>query len=264
MDAASLNRDCDCVRPVPGWAAKGLPAEGPASPPALGLTAPHLFADVPLFADATDLDAIRGFVHAVDAAAALTRERGALMGFDFHLTPEGPRLIEINTNAGGALLAVRTLDAVTPGDATAVFEAKVADMFRAEWEAAGKPGGRLRSVAILDQDPAMQFLFPEFLLYSEIFARSGIEPVICAPGELVFDGTFLWARGQRVELVYNRWTDFALATAEAAPLRAAWQAGAIALTPNPDIHAALSDKRRLVELSERFPIVPPTVLVTPD
>ena len=29
---------------------------------------------------------------------------GAFMGYDFHLTPAGPRLIEINTNAGGALV----------------------------------------------------------------------------------------------------------------------------------------------------------------
>jgi hypothetical protein len=26
------------------------------------------------------------------------------MGYDFHLSPDGPRLIEINTNAGGAFL----------------------------------------------------------------------------------------------------------------------------------------------------------------
>ena len=30
--------------------------------------------------------------------------RGAFMGYDFHLTEVGPKLIEINTNAGGGLL----------------------------------------------------------------------------------------------------------------------------------------------------------------
>ena len=30
--------------------------------------------------------------------------RGAFMGYDFHLAHDGPRLIEINTNAGGAFL----------------------------------------------------------------------------------------------------------------------------------------------------------------
>jgi hypothetical protein len=29
---------------------------------------------------------------------------GVFMGYDFHVTPAGPRLIEINTNAGGALV----------------------------------------------------------------------------------------------------------------------------------------------------------------
>src|SRR5690606_9956659 len=30
--------------------------------------------------------------------------RGVCMGYDFHLGPHGPKLIEINTNAGGAWL----------------------------------------------------------------------------------------------------------------------------------------------------------------
>jgi hypothetical protein len=43
----------------------------------------------------------------VDAGAdALVRfepgNRGVFMGYDFHLGADGPRLIEINTNAGGA------------------------------------------------------------------------------------------------------------------------------------------------------------------
>ena len=29
---------------------------------------------------------------------------GVFMGYDFHLGPDGPKLIEINTNAGGALV----------------------------------------------------------------------------------------------------------------------------------------------------------------
>ncbi|MFP3458556.1 hypothetical protein R0J89_20105, partial [Psychrobacter sp. SIMBA_152] len=31
---------------------------------------------------------------------------GALMGYDFHLGRDGPQLIEVNTNAGGAFLNV--------------------------------------------------------------------------------------------------------------------------------------------------------------
>ena len=36
------------------------------------------------------------------ARAPMQPDFGLFSGFDFHLTPEGPRLIEINTNAGGA------------------------------------------------------------------------------------------------------------------------------------------------------------------
>ena len=49
------------------------------------------------------------FAHEVDAGAPeiarfVPGNFGVFMGYDFHLTPAGPRLIEINTNAGGALL----------------------------------------------------------------------------------------------------------------------------------------------------------------
>ena len=30
--------------------------------------------------------------------------RGVFMGYDFHLAADGPKLIEVNTNAGGAFL----------------------------------------------------------------------------------------------------------------------------------------------------------------
>ena len=36
---------------------------------------------------------------------------GVFMGYDFHLGGDGPRLIEINTNAGGALLNASMFDA---------------------------------------------------------------------------------------------------------------------------------------------------------
>ena len=51
----------------------------------------------------------RAYQQRVDAEAdEFTREApgnfGVFMGYDFHLTPAGPKLIEVNTNAGGALV----------------------------------------------------------------------------------------------------------------------------------------------------------------
>ena len=51
--------------------------------------------------------------HVLAQAPALARlpvkSAGVFMGYDFHLTEDGPRLIEINTNAGGGLLNLATL-----------------------------------------------------------------------------------------------------------------------------------------------------------
>ena len=41
---------------------------------------------------------------APDVARFAPGNHGVFMGYDFHLTAAGPRLIEVNTNAGGALL----------------------------------------------------------------------------------------------------------------------------------------------------------------
>ena len=56
--------------------------------------------------------------------------------------------------------------------------------------------------------------------------------------------------GERIDLVYNRLTDFALERDESAALREAWLAGAVALTPHPRAHALYADKRRLAWFSD--------------
>ena len=114
---------------------------------------------------------------------------GVFMGYDFHVTPEGPRLIEVNTNAGGALLnGLHTASLVDPErlgclcahlmpvadlerDIVATFE----DEHAAARAAAGLAPKRLERVAIVDEVPERQFLAPEFELFRALFARAGIE-----------------------------------------------------------------------------------------
>lgn len=82
----------------------------------------HLFSHVPVFLSATTVNEMRAIAVAVETTAQLEAYKtavlswapeiawgdhgplGALMGYDFHLGEDGPRLIEINTNAGGAFL----------------------------------------------------------------------------------------------------------------------------------------------------------------
>jgi hypothetical protein len=162
---------------------------------------------------------------------------GVFMGYDFHLTDAGPRLIEINTNAGGGLLAALQAGRA---DAQAAFVA----MFRAEC------GGReLKTVAIVDERPESQYLYPEFLGFQRLFAEHGIQAVICDPGELMLCHGNLWHEETRIDLVYNRLTDFAFAEPAQAVLREAWRQGAL-VTPNPATHARYADKRNLIALTD--------------
>ena len=119
---------------------------------------------------------------------------GVFMGYDFHLTPSGPRLIEINTNAGGALVnGLHTAALCDPERLACVcaelmpvadMEARLVAQFRDELAAARGPEAALRRVAIADLDPRAQFLYPEFELFRALFARAGIDARICDTREL--------------------------------------------------------------------------------
>jgi hypothetical protein len=163
--------------------------------------------------------------------------RGVFFGYDFHLTPQGPKLIEINTNAGGGLLCAWRF-----GDEAA--QAAFVDMFRAECP-------ELKALAIVDELPESQYLYPEFLLFKELFERHGIRAVICAPEDLMLCHGGLWHEETRLDLVYNRLTDFALESSGNAALRQAYVDGSVVVTPHPRAHALCGDKRNMALLSDQ-------------
>ncbi|MDX9994232.1 MAG: hypothetical protein RBS28_02835 [Rhodocyclaceae bacterium] len=212
---------------------------------------PHLFSAATVPVCAADLARMRELIAAVERVVALpawaeftkvgaggTAPVGVFMGYDFHLTPAGPQLIEINTNAGGGLLA-----ALQAGrkDVLAAYVA----MFRAE--CGERP---LKALAIVDVQPESQYLYPEFIGFRQLFAAHGIEAVICDPGELMMCHGGLWHEETRLDMVYNRLTDFALAEPGSLAVREAWLQGGAAVTPNPVHHARYADKRNLVALTD--------------
>jgi hypothetical protein len=185
---------------------------------------------------------------------------GAFMGYDFHLTPAGPRLIEINTNAGGALVnGLHTAALCDPEKLACLcadllpvetIEERLVAQFVAEFEAVHGPGARPRRVAIADESPEQQFLRTEFELMRALFERSGIEARICDTSALAPAGEGgLALAGEPIDLVYLRDTDFTLETERVAALRAAYLARAVVVTPSPREYFLLADKRRLALLS---------------
>lgn len=274
--ARYLNREYLQPATDPQRLQQALASAGGIDAAALGQSHPHLYSDSVVFVDAPSLERMADFAAAMETVVALPAYQeavlawapdiarhdpghpGVFLGYDFHLTPEGPKLIEINTNAGGALLNACLLQAQAAAGASLVAclgqppqapEADFLAMFREEWRLA-RGDQPLNRIAIVDTDPAAQYLAPEFELFRRLFEAAGVEACVADPAELAWDGTRLQHARGPVDLVYNRLTDFALEEATHAHLRSAYLAGAVLLTPHPRAHALYADKRNLVLLSD--------------
>lgn len=217
---------------------------------------PHLFAAAPVFISASQLQQMRAVIAAVEVVvgpAEPDAARGVFYGYDFHLNAEGAHLIEINTNAGGAFLNALLIDSQCemelPGTAVAVaqLEQRFLEMFRNEWRLA-RGDAPLKTVAIVDEQPEAQYLYPEFLLAQRMFERAGITVFIADPSELETRADGLYRNGRRVDLIYNRLTDFDLQ--QFPHIRSAWMQKRVVLTPNPAHYARYADKRNLARWSD--------------
>lgn len=184
---------------------------------------------------------------------------GVFMGFDFHISDAGPQIIEINTNAGGAFLNAALLSAQTaccnaagalPVLLPPQLDAEFVAMFLQEWQLA-RGEQPLRCIAIVDENPSAQFLYPEFLLAQSVLERAGIKTLVVDPRELQLLNEQLCYQDQVIDLVYNRLTDFSLAHLSNHSLRAAYEHNAVVLTPSPHHHALYADKRNLALLSDK-------------
>lgn len=277
----ALNAGCFCVSLDPQALRRGLKAElGSADLVQLvEERCPSVFAARPVFVSGSQLDRMAALVRAVESVVALPawREqalarapaiarhapggaRGVFFGYDFHAAADRFGLIEINTNAGGAMLnavlarahraCCAPVASLGPGpERGEAFEEAIVAMFRQEWALTGR-SGPLRSIAIVDTQPQGQYLYPEFLLFQRLFQRHGLRAVIADPAELEWrDGALLHA-GERIDLVYNRLTDFYLEDTSSQALREAYLRGGAVVTPHPQAHALYADKQNLAVLSD--------------
>lgn len=196
-----------------------------------------------------------GYVRAVEpelpaAARFDPGHESVMMGYDFHDTPDGPRLIEVNTNAGGGLLAYRTRYpdfSDWPCDPVARHQALLLGSFAREMALfSGGAVPKPARILIMDEQPTGQFLYPEMNNLRSLFRAWGVAAEVADPGELEADASGVYFRGERVDQVYNRHCDFYLESPQLAGLRAAYLAGAVCLTPNPRAYGLLADKRRMV------------------
>ncbi len=179
--------------------------------------------------------------------------KGVYFGYDFHLNENGVHLIEINTNAGGAFLNALLLqsqqEVSLSGRSSSItnLEQSFVEMFRNEWhlEQGDVP---LKCIAIVDEKPLEQYLYPEFILAKELFEQAGIQAEIAGPDELSVRHDGVYLQDQKIDLVYNRLTNFSL---DSFPLLLeAYQNRQVVLTPNPENYIRYADKRNLTRLSD--------------
>jgi hypothetical protein len=278
--AEALNKDCYCIAVNKEALHSSLEAHLRESglPERLLDANSHVFADSPVFLWQGHLLEMEQLIRAVESvshnrayrdevlstAPVPTHQnfgpRGVFFGYDFHLGANGPQLIEINTNAGGVLLNLYLASAQRAcceevinffgGRAKFVdVENELIAMFKEEFQSQC-PDKTLHTIAIVDKEPSAQFLYPEFLLFQSLFERYGIKAIIADPNDFTIEEHTLRLGEQKIDLVYNRLTDFYLETPHSACLLEAYQNGIAVFTPSPFIYALYADKRNLPLLSD--------------
>lgn len=283
-----LNAQCFCASLPEGALRQAVQEElgAPEVFAVLNERCPHLFSAQPVFVSSTQHQRMVRVIQAIEQVIAMPSYRqvvlaqapviaqhhqgqvkGVFFGYDFHLHGEQLGLIEINTNAGGAMLNAILAraqhaccevmqDIVHDKNEAQQFEMAIVAMFQQEWAWAHTSISSstalppLRSIAIVDEAPSQQYLYPEFLLFQRLFEAHGIRTVIVAPEELVWRDAGLYVGDLGIDLVYNRLTDFYLAQPACAALRTAYLQDAVVLTPHPQAHALYADKRHLALLSD--------------
>lgn len=193
---------------------------------------------------------IRGFFSARNVLAegkAGPKNYSVLMSYDFHMTENGPKLIEINTNAGQSLY-VDALYKFKKEDASYLarpFDEAIKESFSSEATLMGCPSKPV--AAITDENLAKQFFYPEMLMYADRFEQWGWHPNICDSRVLKWENDRLACGETSIDFVYNRVTDFYF---ENHPdLKSAYNSGTICFSPTPFEYDLLANKGRLVEFS---------------
>jgi len=175
-----------------------------------------------------------------DALAVAPSQPSILMGYDFHLTDDGPKLIEINNNAGGLFQHGVWLPQPEWSVWSSSLPARLLAMFPAQW----------RTIAIVDEDVTTQPMYPEMQAFAQLLESDGRKVFVLTPDALLADEAGLSYQGVHIDAIYNRHTDFYLAHATMQPIRAAFEVGEVALNPYPRSYALIGDKSRLADLWE--------------
>ena len=184
------------------------------------------------------------------AADPRAEQRPLLLSYDVHPSAEGPVLIEVNTNAGGLLTAIR---AARGGNECCAdweqgrLEQRFVELFRRDLLAPSP--AETGVVAIVDDALATQPLLPEMHGIAQLLAPHAREVRVVDAAELAYAAGRLRHGATAIDRIYWRSTDFLLEQPAHAAIRRAVDEGTTVLGPSPAAYTAIADKRRLLEWS---------------
>ena len=173
------------------------------------------------------------------------------MSYDFHTDDQDNlKLIEINTNAAFLSLGL-TLYKLWPFVKQPDFNEKdLVNMFLTESALCKQD---TFSLAIMDEKPEDQRMYLEFLTYQSLFKKSGLKCDIVDLSDI--------AKLPSKTLIYNRYTDFYLASEKSKVLRERFKNGELFLSPNPYEYFLLADKQRLFDWGQQTEVTKPNSLL---
>ncbi len=232
----------------------------------------NLFSNVEISLSPTNFEIIKKVIEKVENLLKTPeyiagKTNGVFMSYDFHIKEKGPQLIEINTNAGGGALFYTHLESLEVKNYFPGLKQYIVSMFESEWQKfnSGDMSKKLKTIAIVDENPVTQFLYSEFIIIQKILKDVGYEVFILNPKDLQFADGILTFNGIQIDLVYNRLTDFYFEKPESKVLKEAYESRRVLITPNPLHHKTFANKSNFISLSQNENLkenVPETILVT--
>lgn len=179
------------------------------------------------------------FVRSQTPDLEIKKNFSILMSYDFHLTADGLKLIEINTNASSSLLFTHLYE--MQGFASAAWGGSFLTEIKSTFET---ELNFLQSVTtpqacIIDEKPLEQKMYIEFELYKSLLKSWGWGCEI--------QDIDLLREPQNFHFIYNRSTDFYFEKHPA--LKKLYEESNICFSPNPHEYALLADKQRMIDMS---------------
>lgn len=196
-------------------------------------------------------DGVEALWKRIVAARPQAESRPLLLSYDVHPSPEGPVLIEVNTNAGGVLTAIQA--ARLGNDCCAdlqhsLLESRLLALFQRDL--LGPDPERTGVVAIVDDQLESQPLLAEMRALAQLIRPHAMDVRVIDAADLAYRDGLLRHGADAIDRVYWRSTDFLLAEPAHADVRRAVREGTTVIAPSPEAYEAIADKRRFVEWSE--------------